>query len=423
MEINQSRRKSGLNHRLSPFILKEPHPIEFYVLNLVDNRECESTMPKVLFNCSTNVVGGGVKNAAIFIREVQHFHCIDWVYAVSPQVHALLEEWRILVKDSFVFKISPSRSIKARRELLRLEKDHGVDCVYTMSGPSYVTFSSLHIQGISNPHITHADLKDVGFILSIRKYYTYLVHTAYQRYMSKKADFFVFQTESSRVGFCERTGVKHKNTIVIPNAIDISAFEFGVAERNLNDDGLLKILCPAAPYPHKCLGLIPHYAAALKSMGFERFVFYLTIHKESYLYRKILCDSGALKVQENVESIGAYSYKDVSLVYESSDMVFIPSLVETFSATYLEAFAARRPLLAADRPFAKDICSDAAVYVEPKDPIDVAKKIINLNASLSKQRNLVAAGSQRMLHFDSQSKRVEKLCGTILEIARRVSHV
>jgi glycosyltransferase involved in cell wall biosynthesis len=60
-------------------------------------------------------------------------------------------------------------------------------------------------------------------------------------------------------------------------------------------------------------------------------------------------------------------------VYRSADAYIFPSLMETFSFTYLEAMCFGLPILTSDRDFARDRCQDAAVYFDPLDPESVAK--------------------------------------------------
>ena len=61
--------------------------------------------------------------------------------------------------------------------------------------------------------------------------------------------------------------------------------------------------------------------------------------------------------------------------YKLSTLVFLPSLLEVFSATYLEAMAMRVPIVTSDMPFAREICQDAAIYVDTRDVEKCANSI------------------------------------------------
>ena len=49
----------------------------------------------ILFNSSINIVGGGVKNAAIFIKHAIKDDSIHWHFIISPQVKNVLVGWAI----------------------------------------------------------------------------------------------------------------------------------------------------------------------------------------------------------------------------------------------------------------------------------------------------------------------------------------
>ncbi len=44
-------------------------------------------------------------------------------------------------------------------------------------------------------------------------------------------------------------------------------------------------------------------------------------------------------------------------------MVFIPTLLEVFSATYLEAMLMKKPIIASDLEFSRDICGESAYFL------------------------------------------------------------
>jgi glycosyltransferase involved in cell wall biosynthesis len=50
----------------------------------------------------------------------------------------------------------------------------------------------------------------------------------------------------------------------------------------------------------------------------------------------------------------------------------MPSIVETVGLPMLEAAACGLPVVAADRPYARDVCAEAAAYFDPLDPKSLA---------------------------------------------------
>lgn len=323
-----------------------------------------------------------MKNSAIFISELMKSDDQKWIFAISRPVADLLSEWGKLDGRFHVFDASPARSKKSRSYIRTIVKDNNITAVYTMAGPAYVDFSCLHVQGISNPYITHARIKDILSFLSIRKCVKLLFHVLYQSFWALKADYFFFQTNSSKEGFMGRFGVKESRCFVIPNALDTERFQESVnleSELAKNVKPRFVILCPAAPYLHKGLQLIPSIAKSMididKSLLFE---FRLTIPSESTLFKTILSEAKLLGVEGLITTNNGFSYADAPLVYSEADAVFIPSLIETFSATYLEALAKGKPLIVADRSFAREVCGDSAIYTEPLDKESCAQVLLSV---------------------------------------------
>jgi glycosyltransferase involved in cell wall biosynthesis len=376
-------------------------------------------MSNFFFNCTTNIVGGGVKNSAIFIKYAIERSSLSWHFALSSEVKSLLDRWGVVVPEFTVFSESPARSIKARNRLAKLVRSCGADLVYTMAGPSYVSFSVPHVQGISNPHISHPNYSDLRSVIPLSKFIGYLLLTFYQRRKAKSADYFIFQTQSSLEGFCNQGGFDRKKAIVIPNAVDHEGFGVGSSLVSKRKSEKFKIFCPAAPYPHKALKFIPEYARKLLDLGVGNFIFVLSIPRDHRLYRSIMSDAGLLGVESKIETVGPYDYSNAAALYESFDAVFVPSLLETFSATYLEAFASKRVLVAANRQFAKDVCRDAAIYVEPHNPTDVAVNISYLiNGSLD-LHGLVEKGVGILMGCETQKSRADKIMDFLMSVSRK----
>ena len=366
---------------------------------------------KILFNCTTNLLGGAVKNAALFIVSVQGNLDFNWCFAVSKPVYSLLLNYNVSLDNVIVFDESPSRNNFYRKKLINIADDYSVDVIYTMAGPSYVNFKQFHVMGISNPYITHVDLqglvigKNIGEILKV------IALTIYQSYYTLKANRWVFQTEESRKGFLFRFFKSRTNTIVIRNAIgnDFIDYFASKVENKIDVNNKVSILCPAAPFMHKSLHLIPDIAYSLKQICDIEFCFILTIDQSNALWERIKQKSIDLSIEKCITTIGSFSYKQAVTLYANSDIVFVPSILETFSASYLEAFASNNPLVVADKGFARDICGNAAVYVDPTNAVESAKIFYNLFNSQNLQNQIVLEGKRILQLSESQSSRSKKI--------------
>jgi glycosyltransferase involved in cell wall biosynthesis len=94
--------------------------------------------------------------------------------------------------------------------------------------------------------------------------------------------------------------------------------------------------------------------------------------------------------------------------------MFLPTLLECFSASYAEAMAMKTPILTSDMGFAHTVCQDAALFFNPLNPNEIADKIISLADSPELQKELVKHGTERLQDFGTSEDRARQ----ILEICR-----
>jgi glycosyltransferase involved in cell wall biosynthesis len=368
---------------------------------------------KILFNCSINTVGGGVKNSAIFIKYALTYNEIDWVFVVSEPVMEILEEWNISSSKIYLFSSSPARDKTARKKLFDLAEENNVDLVFTLAGPAYVNFNRLHILGISNPYVTHVDFQGLSVGNNFFQFIKAFLLLAYQAYYSRKADFWLFQTNESRNGFVKRYLIDKKKTNIISNAIGNEFLDYYAKQKPIICDlkKTINIFCPASGYPHKCLHMIPAIAKELSSINHEKykFKFILTIQDDSRVWSKIKAESKKLNVEQNITNIGPYNYANVLSVIDSASMIFVPSILETFSASYLEAFASKRPLITSNKGFAKDICKGAAIYVDSLNALHSAVAIDQLIRNKETQKALIEKGENIINEYGNQEDRVNSI--------------
>jgi glycosyltransferase involved in cell wall biosynthesis len=108
--------------------------------------------------------------------------------------------------------------------------------------------------------------------------------------------------------------------------------------------------------------------------------------------------------------LGVVAIPELRATYDACDACVMPSLLESLSSAHLEAMTWGKPQVAADLPYAHDLCGEAAVYAAPTDPADWAAKMLAVAAEPALRDRLVAAGRERMAEFPC----------TWSEVARRV---
>ncbi len=78
--------------------------------------------------------------------------------------------------------------------------------------------------------------------------------------------------------------------------------------------------------------------------------------------------------------------------YQLADLFVMPSLVETVGLPMLEAMTLGTPVLAADRPYAREVCENAAAFFDPLDAAHLTSRIVALLADDAYRGQLVEKG-------------------------------
>jgi len=114
------------------------------------------------------------------------------------------------------------------------------------------------------------------------------------------------------------------------------------------------------------------------------------------------------KCRDCVINTGPVKPDEGPSLYKECDALFLPTLLECFSASYPEAMAMDKPILTTDMAFSRSICGEAALYFKPADPEDAVKKIHTLINDKQLRNSLVLVGRKQLQTFDTPAERAEK---------------
>ena len=91
----------------------------------------------------------------------------------------------------------------------------------------------------------------------------------------------------------------------------------------------------------------------------------------------------------------------------------MPTLLESFSGTYVEAMYHGKPIFTSDIDFARDICGDAAFYFDPLDENSILNTIKSAHENDKVVLDRIELGRERLSGFQSWQDVFEKLIGII----------
>lgn len=364
---------------------------------------------KILLNASTLVQGGSLQACASFISEILKDVKSEkeWFFVVSTPLITEIEKMDIKLVNYIVLKKSPSKSLKVRKYLLELEKKVSPNIVFTFFGPAYVKFRSYHIMGVADGWVTHSNLQTfklakMGFKGSFRR----VLEIIYKIRWYKFANWFVVEAECSKRGVCHRLGVDTEVSIVSNNCSALYA-DNNQFRPFPGKDHVVNILLFSGNYSHKGHGILIDIARKLRDFDIK-FRFTVTLPKDSIVYkqlRAVFCENN---MDAHLHNVGKVSLTDGPELYKKHDICLMPTILESFSATYPEAMSMGLPIITSDLEFAHDICGDSALYFIPMNGFDAAMKIAELLRSKLLWNYLILNGKKRLKQLPTSHEKYRK---------------
>lgn len=362
---------------------------------------------KILVNVSNIVIGGGIQVAVWFIRQALENN-LNCYFAISSVVAKELSAAGIALPEGkyLIFDNSPARNKTSRLILKDYAEQNLVDVVYTIFGPSYVRFRQPHVLGFADGWLSHSSINAFKrtFSSNIKAGITLLITSLYKAFWLKFADAWVFETKVAAKGLSKRICLDSHKCFVVGNSCSDRFIKEAVVPSTKDEP--FTLLYFTADYAHKGILNYVDYAKALYRLAPEKkFTFKITISEESETANKILAEIRNTEIENYFDFCGHINTDKAVSVMDSANVVMQTSYLETFSANYPEAMARKRPLIVSHFQFAKDICEDAAIYVNPDDPYDVAKAIIQLHDDEELVENLCRKGAHVLSKLLTSEKR------------------
>lgn len=176
----------------------------------------------------------------------------------------------------------------------------------------------------------------------------------------------IVQTETMRNALVGAYPILIDRVEVIGQPAPQWVIESGLRRTGRTSVGGLRLFYPAAYYPHKNHALLAEAdKAGLLRPLVERVV--VTIEGDS---------GGTLDYR------GHLTPAEILKVYAASDALIFPSLEESYGLPLVEAMTIGLPIVCADRPYARALCSDQAIYFDPSSGESMSQAITLLRARL-----------------------------------------
>lgn len=376
---------------------------------------------RILVNATTLVVGGGIQVGVSFIQMAVQSARFEWRFLVSKGIYDSLDVNIRNLEFIICIPVSPAKLIdgrKSRKKILKISRDWDPDLIYSIGFPSYIRFKQTEIGRYTNPWEINSKPLPWNLYPRIRDRIKIKLGIWYRHFWARKASYIETQTEAAKLGIIHRVGFSQDKIKVIPNSPNQIFIEAG-RSRIERPAGIEKyVFCLAAPHPHKNISIVPEVAEILNKKYGLRTIFWLTFPEEDDVMNRIIEKSIALNVEHQIINLGKLKLEECLDFYRKADLVFLPTLMEIFSATYLEAMAMGVPIVTTDLDFAHDNCGDAALFFRSNDIEDAAAKIYEVLTEWQISSELVKQGYAKLNSYPSNVLKYTKLFDWFEEIIK-----
>ena len=210
--------------------------------------------------------------------------------------------------------------------------------------------------------------------------------------------------------------------MIVPNAVSarveqlLSDPPFPEALEPVRDK--FRLFCLARYYPHKNLEVILETFGRFRQPLRDVAVI-LTVEDDGHAESKrFLRHLEKAQLQDSVINVGRLAQRELAQYYAACHALFLPTLLESFTGTYVEAMHFERPILTSDLDFAHAVCGDAALYFDPWSPESIREAIERLRADSALAADLVAKGSARLAKL---ARSWEEIAADLLVELRKIA--
>ena len=197
------------------------------------------------------------------------------------------------------------------------------------------------------------------------------------------------------------------NVAIVPNAVSLDNLDTTGEQRFALPAGR-KLLHLTYYYPHKNLEVLLPVARRIRELGRDYRII-ITIARSQHKRAERLLEE--IRVQDLgaiIVNVGPVEMAHVPSLYRSCDGLLMPTLLESFSGTYVEAMFHRIPIFTSDLDFAKGVCGDAACYFDPHDAHDIVSKLDTVFDDPSRMAILVRAGERALSSLPDWAQSFER---------------
>lgn len=365
------------------------------------------------------ISGGAFQISQNFLLKTLEHRDVEWYYITSQDLDDVIGEQFNNIRGKRYFSLPTQPDFKhtyakVKKQIKLLEQQIKPDVVYSITAPSYFTFEATEVMRFTNPLVTHPNKYSKSTQTWIERIRTWLYCKNQVRLM-KKAHFFITQTETTKQGILRITGLPENHVCVVNNVLP-SVFK-QMDNTPIVEDDFINIACVGNPVPHKNLDILPDVLIELKRLGIENVRFHTTIPFDHPLNNKLKKHLNELGMMKNWKNYGRISQKELGAMYQRCQLCYLPTLLEVFSASTVEAMYFNLPIVATNFSFNTEVLADSSLYYEPKNAKAAAQQLAKLIADKALQEEMKEKMKIQLAKYGDYDKHFNAIKAFLLEVA------
>ncbi|MDD5172779.1 MAG: glycosyltransferase family 1 protein [Patescibacteria group bacterium] len=142
----------------------------------------------------------------------------------------------------------------------------------------------------------------------------------------------------------------------------------------------------------------------------------ILVGKIDYFYKRTQKQAEKLKLSNKVIFVGELSDEELNKAYQDGLAYVFPSLSEGFGLPGLEAMKQDLPVISSNKEPLPEIYGQAAIYFNPEDIQDMAKKILEVvtNGPLRERLKILGKNQVKKYSWNKCSKQILEIYKQIL---------
>lgn len=337
---------------------------------------------KLFINAATLRVGGGRSVAINFLSVLGERYSEFDFEAVVPNDEIFKKFKFENIKFHFVpaYFHNPLFRLLLDFWIIRKLKKSNVSKVFNMGNVGLPLKTHKQITLFHFPYAIYPNSK-VWKKLGIKDYIISKLMVILFKFRIKYSDYILAQTLTAKNRLIKYYNINKDKIFIAPNAISLNNFNKEVEKSNFlekatSDLASFKCLCLSVYYPHKNIESLLDVADLIKENQYNIQIFITISKNENSKAKKILEEIEIRGLQKILINLDRIPMGKIAYIYSKVDALLLPTILESFTGTYVESMFFKKKIITSDMDFAREICKYNTWFFDPDNPLDILNKIL-----------------------------------------------